>query len=69
MLLYDDSGPVSYRTSRIKIQGVDSSGEPKGEAKAIMRSDERGMSSERACSHYYLTRNGCDLHWSRLKPV
>lgn len=51
MLLYDGSGPVSYRTSRIKIQGVDGSGEPKGEAKAIMRSAERGMSSERACSH------------------
>ena len=30
-------GSVSYRTSRIKIQGVDVSGEPKGEAKANPR--------------------------------
>lgn len=62
MLLYDGSGPVSYRTSRIKIQGVDISGEPRGEAKAIARSAERGASYESAFSHYYLTRNGCDLH-------
>ncbi len=62
MLLYDSSGPVLYRTSRIKIQGVDSSGEPKGGAKAIARSDERGASYESARSHYYLTRSGCDLH-------